>query len=339
MITSAVWTDYNQDTWPDLMICGEWMSVTVFPNAQGRLGPGHEITPSGWWNALSATDFDRDGDMDYVAGNLGRNSRFQASAQEPVRLHVVDLDGNGFQELLLNYFIEGQSYLSTPRDQLAEPCPMFRRRFPKYSDYGKTPFEKAFSPEELARAKVWQSTMMESVYIENLGKGQFLVRPLPIQAQVAPVFGIQPGDYNQDGLPDIALTGNHLGTDVQLGWYDAFKGLILCGDGKGGFTPHLPAETGFLMAEDGKSLVMLAGRPGQSPYLVAACNNGPAAVYTLPTGRRQVRMFGPHEATATLVWHDGHRQQVEAYPGNAHGAQPSRMILYDPAQVLIELPR
>ncbi|MDX2286640.1 MAG: VCBS repeat-containing protein [Bacteroidia bacterium] len=334
LITSAIWTDADGDTWPDLLLCGEWMPVMLYRNTGGALDAGRTLTPPGWWTALHAADLDQDGDMDYAAGNLGLNSRFRASEAEPVQLHVLDLDQNGVNELLLSHFIEGEAYLAAPRDQLAEPCPMFRRRFPKYADYGRTPFRQALTKEEFARAQVYESRMMASVLIENRGAEGFRVQPLPMEAQFAPVFGIESGDFNHDGFPDLALTGNLYGTDTQNGWYAAGEGLILAGDGAGRFRSVQAAESGFLADGDQKSLLWLAGPPGQPSWLAAASNSGPLRVYRPVQPQAARHAFRALETSAVLYAADGRRQRIERYPGNGHCAQSSRSFSYDPGRTV-----
>nr|MCU0354327.1 VCBS repeat-containing protein [Cytophagales bacterium] len=92
MVTAALWTDYDNDNWPDLLLVGEWMPITLLKNEGGKTFTHsriHAFTHSvGWWNSLAAGDFDNDGDTDYVAGNLGRNSLYQASEKEPVCVYA-----------------------------------------------------------------------------------------------------------------------------------------------------------------------------------------------------------------------------------------------------------
>ena len=90
LISDALWTDFNGDYWPDLILAGEWMPIRFFENKNGTL---HEITDSsgiqdnlGWWNSLAAADLDNDGDTDYVAGNFGKNIYFKADKETPCAL-------------------------------------------------------------------------------------------------------------------------------------------------------------------------------------------------------------------------------------------------------------
>ena len=71
------------------------MGVEIFLNEQGTFSkqtPENLAALTGWWNTIHAVDIDKDGDMDFVVGNHGLNSRFKASSTEPISLFVKDFD-------------------------------------------------------------------------------------------------------------------------------------------------------------------------------------------------------------------------------------------------------
>ncbi|NEL79572.1 MAG: VCBS repeat-containing protein, partial [Xanthomonas perforans] len=141
LICAALWTDVDNDSWPDLLIAGEFMPVSVFKNQQGRRLAAASM-PSlekavGFWNSLTAGDFDNDGDMDYVAGNLGLNNRFQASDSHPVSVYAADYDKNGTLDPILSFFNGDTEYPIHPRDVLTDQVPSLKKKMTSYATYGK----------------------------------------------------------------------------------------------------------------------------------------------------------------------------------------------------------
>jgi hypothetical protein len=133
MVTDANWIDLNKDNWPDLVVVGEWMPITIYINEKGKLTDKTNTyikeKTNGWWNRILSEDFDKDGDEDLVIGNFGMNNQFKASAQRPVTLYYADYDGNGSIDPIMNYFIGDKSYPSPTRDELVDQLPSFRKRF------------------------------------------------------------------------------------------------------------------------------------------------------------------------------------------------------------------
>ena len=72
---------------------------------------------TGWWNSLTSGDFDNDGDIDYVAGNLGLNSNYKATAKQPMTLFAKDLDNNGSLDAMLFCYLMAE-------DSTLKPFPM-----------------------------------------------------------------------------------------------------------------------------------------------------------------------------------------------------------------------
>ena len=336
MVTAALWTDTDQDGQVDLMVVGEFMAPTILKNQNGKLRPVPAQLPVGWWNSLAAGDFDNDGDLDYVAGNLGLNSRFKASPAEPVSVYAKDFDQNGTIDPVLCAYNQGKCYPAPPRDQLAEQVPGFKKRFPSYAVYGRKTIQELFTSDELAGAYVLQATELRSCYIENTGNNTFRVVALPLMVQTAPVFGLHPTDLDQDGNLDLLLVGNDYGTDVQVGRYDAGKGLALLGNGKGGFHPLPMAQSGLCANREARSLVeLVTATYGERLFLVAN-NNDTLQTYqhnvpgrtTLPTGHWE--RLGPTDYAATLQLANGRTRRVEVGYGSGYLSQSSRMLWLPP---------
>ncbi|MGC1240567.1 MAG: VCBS repeat-containing protein [Chryseosolibacter sp.] len=276
MVTDAAWNDLNADGKPDLVVVGEWMPVTVL--IQDVHGDFVDKTPdyglsgtNGWWNTLEAEDFDKDGDIDFVAGNLGLNSRLKASRDRPVTFYVGDMDENGGTDHLLTYFNDEEEYPFISRDQLVKQVPSFRRKFLKYDNFRKVKREHIISGPEIEKFAVLQAYCFSSVYLENR-KGTFAVRPLPVDAQMFPVFSLCSGDFNHDGNKDLLAVGNLYAVQPDFGRYDAGYGLMMEGDGKGSFKSQSLQESGFLVTGEGRSVEAIKSTQGQDLYVVGRNN-------------------------------------------------------------------
>ena len=281
LVTDAQWTDYNQDGALDLVVVGEWMPITFFRQESGRFvnaTPSTQLThTSGWWNCLLAGDFDQDGDPDYIVGNLGRNTRYQASADEPLRMYTKDYDEDGRIDPILTYYIMGQEYPAAYRDALSDQMNPMRRRFSTYETYANTTFDNLFTTTELKGAYVLQAERLTTSYLENQGIGPdgyttFTIRDMPMLTQTAPVHGMVADDLNGDGHLDVLMVGNSYAPDVHVGRYDAFIGQALLGDGTGQFRPLSLEESGFYVDTDAKDIIRLH-RNGKPAWVVASNND------------------------------------------------------------------
>ena len=273
ILSSALWSDFNRDGWPDLVLAGEWMPLTFFENQQGTFQDVTDRTGlasyPGWWNSLTAADFDGDGDVDYVAGNQGLNNRFTASQEEPIRLTVHDFDGNGSGEAVSSHYVQGENVPLFGRDRLKKQLPYLQKKFTNYHDFAQASFDEVISPKEQAAGHVLESRYLASAYVENRGNGTFALHPLPTEAQFAPISSMLAHDFDQDGFADVLAVGNAYGSDVASGPYDASIGLLLRGDGQGGFTAVPGRESGFLVQGEAKSMVLLSGIEDTTLVVVA----------------------------------------------------------------------
>jgi hypothetical protein len=241
MVTDGKWFDYDKDGRADLVITGEYMPVRVFHNEGG----GHlaETTQqagldnsNGWWNRIAIADVNGDGYPDIVAGNHGLNSRFKASASKPVSMYVSDFDGNGTTEQVITCYNGDSSYPMALRHDLVAVLPYLKKKYLKYESYKNETIKDIFTPEQLQTAVKLDAYTMESSVFINSGKGGFVRKALPAAAQLSPMYGIATGDFDNDGKTDILLGGNFYESKPEAGIYDASYGVLLKGDGKGGFT-------------------------------------------------------------------------------------------------------
>ncbi|MDQ4140646.1 MAG: VCBS repeat-containing protein, partial [Bacteroidota bacterium] len=277
MITDAVWADVNEDNYPELIVVGDWMPITVFKNNNGRQLVSSAKTgipdSDGWWNTIKPADIDGDGDLDFVLGNLGKNTRIVASTKQPAELHTADFDGNGTVEQIISCYSEdGKAYPMVLKQDLQKQVPGIKKKFIKYTDYAGKQIQDIFPAEVLKTAVVKKVTNPNTSILINQGNLNFTLQALPLEAQFSPVFGIETFDYNQDGNQDIFLTGNFFDVLPELGRYDANYGLLLRGLGKGKFVTVKPQESGLQVQGQVRKIQQITGSANQ-PLFILAKNN------------------------------------------------------------------
>ncbi|GAB3533594.1 VCBS repeat-containing protein [Pontibacter brevis] len=331
MVTAALWTDFDQDNAVDLVVVGEWMPVKFLKNVDGKLQDVTAATglsgTSGWWNSLAAGDFDNDGDIDFVAGNLGLNSKFKASENQPVQVYAKDFDKSGTTDAVITHYIQGKKQLVHGRDNLTDQMVSMRREFRTYEDYASKSFDEIFTPERLEGAYAVKSENFETSYIENLGNGKFKMTALPMQAQFAPVCGITVNDYDGDGNLDMLLVGNSYATEVVVGRYDAFTGLYLKGNGKGQFSPVDVNKSGFMVDSDAKGMAEVNTVNG-TPLILVAAHNDSLKAYKRATPQKALHAVPvlPSDAYAIIKLANGTKRKQEFYFGSGYLSQSSRTL-------------
>ncbi len=253
MITDARWGDIDGDNDPDLIAVGEWTPIQIFINENGILSDATQSfglsNTNGWWNTLELADLDRDGNLDIIAGNHGLNSRFQATPEKPVEMYVNDFDQNGTVEQMITVYNGERSYPLALKHDLVKQMPGLRKKYLKYSTYQDQTISDIFPETILNKSITYSATEMSSVVALNTGSN-FMVKPLPVEAQWSPMCAIYSKDFDNDGHLDILAGGNFSAVKPEIGKYDASRGWFLKGDGTGEFSVVSNSESGFVTSGD-----------------------------------------------------------------------------------------
>lgn len=292
MVTDAVWTDYDGDKDIDLIVAGDWMPIRVFANTNGRFAEVNDFvadeTPlSGFFQRIIAADFDRDGDIDLIAGNVGTNTKLRKTPYSQLAMWVKDVDNNQTTEQILAYNRAGSGgdkewYPLAFKDELGKQMPgIINKRFTDYVSFAGKPLSTVLNDAELAGADEYTVNQFASVYLENKGgKGStatFVVHELPMMAQVSKLFALQAMDIDNDGDLDVLGGGNFYGVSSYQGRYDASYGLVLRNDGKGNFNALSPVDSGFLL--NGEIRDIRPVRTAQGTLIVVARNDAGLQVF------------------------------------------------------------
>ena len=335
LVCDALFTDFDNDGFPDLVLAGEWMPVTFFKNDKGifknvtaTTGVNKQI---GWWNTIVSGDFDNDGDIDYIVGNAGQNTFYKASDQYPISIYAKDFDNNGSYDAFSTLWLPTsqldqtkKEYPAQTRDDIVKQMIGMRSKFQNYKSFATATIDQLFTKEQLKDALQLKANNLQSSYLRNDGNGKFTITPLPAQAQLSVLNGMVADDFDGDGNLDILMNGNDYGTEVSVGRYDALNGLLLKGNGDGSFTAQSILQSGIYIPGNGKALAKIRGSNGQ--YLVAATQNrGAMKIYALKVTHK-LYALQPDDVTAVLKLNNGKVQRQEFYWGSGFLSQSARFL-------------
>ncbi len=236
LITCAIWFDIDQDGQQDLIVSLEWGGIVAFINHKGHFEKKELTDKKGWWNFILPVDLDHDGKPDLVAGNLGLNSRLKATEAEPVRLYYYDFDGNGKNDQILSYYLDGRELPFANKEELEKQMPGLKKKFLYAEDFAKAAFTDIFPREDLDKARVFTANYFSNAVLMNRGHLTFDVVAMPWKAQLSSFRDAVVVDANRDSLPDILLGGNYYENNIQMGRYDADYTTLLINKGHGTFS-------------------------------------------------------------------------------------------------------
>ncbi len=358
MVTSALWFDADNDGWIDLVTASQWGPVKLFLNRSGHLEPsdaGGEFSKhTGLWQGLAAEDLDGDGDIDLVATNLGLNTRYRASPENPVAIWRGEFETDRPAQLLEAFSDQGVWRPSRRRAALIAAMPSIEAGFPTFESFARATVAQLFPETALARASQFQITTLESAIWLNDGHGHFTFRALPRLAQIAPGFGVIAADLDGDGLSDIALAQNFHGPPSEVGRMDGGLGLLLRGEGGAQFKPLLPTQSGLVLPGEYRALALLDLNNDGAPDLLAAKNDGVLVAFE---NEKQpgstwlaLRLRGPARnptgvgARIEVTFEGGSKRSAEVRAGGGYLSQSSATLFFgvpsggDSARITVRWP-
>jgi hypothetical protein len=349
LVNAAVWSDLDGDGWPELILACEWAPLKIFRNTRGQLaawdapidpaGPRH--TPHatrhtlsrlpGLWQSVASGDFDGDGRLDLIAGNWGWNSCWRASAERPLTIYFGDLSGRGATDILETEFDahRGQLVPRHLRDLMAAAVPWIAERFPTHAAWSRATVAEVLGDRRASMRELTATTLATTVFL-NRPDG-FEVRPLPVEAQFAPTFGVCVADFDGDGREDVFLAQNLFAFRVEELRLEASRGLLLRGDGQGGFVPVPGQASGIkVYGEQRGAAVADFDHDGRTDLVVT--QNGAATRLFKNAGARpglRVRLAGPPGnpdgvgAVLRLKFNDASGPAREIHAGSGYWSQDS----------------
>ena len=271
LVTASSWIDLDNDGWEDLVVVGEWAPIKFFKNMGGSFKDvSEELLPgksSGWWFDVQKGDFDKDGDLDLIVGNLGKNYKYQASSEAPFKVYLNDFDSNESPDIVLSYQNGETEFPVRGRQCSSQQMPAIKAKFEDYNSFASASLKQIYTTKLLEESLSYEITSFASVYLEN-NQGKFSVKPLPQLAQISSINKFIVDDFDADGNLDVVLAGNLYNAEVETPRNDASFGLFLQGDGAGGFKAQTMMESGLKIVGDVRGMELLF-RDGRKHILAA----------------------------------------------------------------------
>jgi len=234
-ITSATEMDINKDGKMEILLTHQWGGIDVLYPSVKKWTKESVTNLPGWWNFTLPVDFDLDGDMDFIAGNLGLNTRLKATEKEPISMYYNDFDDNGKFEQIITFYLQGKEIPFANKDEIQRQIPKIKKSFLYAEDFAKANLYDIFTKEKLKSSKLVKAYHFANTLFINDGKGQFTAKILPWEAQITAYKTAVVTDANGDKWPDILMMGNFYDNNVQMGRYDADYGTLLINTGKQNF--------------------------------------------------------------------------------------------------------
>ena len=279
MVTSAVFNDIDNDGSNELIVVGEWMPITVFKKKQGVYNnitaDLNLLDTAGWWNKIVAADIDKDGDIDFVVGNLGLNYKFKASKEKPFMVFASDYDSNGTNDIFLAKYYNDRKVPIRGKECTSEQLPSIGEKFKTYTEFAKADINEIIGDNK--KAITYEVKQFASIVLENT-KGDFKIKKLPSQAQFSVVNGIVINDFNADGFIDIALAGNKFEVEIETTRADASIGLVLLGSKTGDFIPMSYLESGLYLPGNVKDMQGIVLK-NEKKAILSGINDGQLEIF------------------------------------------------------------
>ncbi|MBK8098028.1 MAG: VCBS repeat-containing protein [Planctomycetes bacterium] len=343
MVTSALWTDVDADGFVDLLVAAHWQPIRLLRNDGGKrlvdaTAAAGLADATGWWNSLCAIDVDDDGDLDYVAGNQGKNSKYKADPEHPATLWYDDFDGNGTRDLIEAKY-EGDRLLPVRgRSCSSQAMPFLADKFPTYERFASAVLGDIYQQDKLGKAGKLHATTLANSLLRNDGNGHFTIEPLPHRAQIAPIFGMAVIDGNL-----LVAAQNSFSPEPETGHHDGGTGLVLRAVG-GNLVVVPPDEHGLVLGGDMKGLALgeLPNEP--QPVIAIARNDDRVATFSVtrsepaPAPAVVGHPGNPTAIGARLVFEfaDGRKRATERHAGSGYLSQ-STVQLTMPGAIAVQI--
>jgi len=274
LITSSVWTDYNNDGWTDLILVGEWTPIIFIKNIKGNFSQDTSLididSTRGWWYDIISEDFDKDGDMDLVVGNLGNNYKYQTSDNETFDIFYNDFDQNNTGDIVLSYFNEGEQYPLRGRQCSSDQIPAIKKKFQDYDAFSIATLEDVYTEPALENSLHYYTKTFSSIYLENTGNS-YEMKKLPVLTQLSSINKILKRDIDKDGYMDIIVSGNLYNSEVETPRNDGSVGVYLRYVPDSGFESIPSKISGLFINGDVKDMEFI--NLNNNEYIISAKND------------------------------------------------------------------
>lgn len=354
LVTGAVFTDYNDDHQPDLLLSTEWGSLQLLENNNGRFVNKTEENMlgnhKGWWRGVATGDLNNDGMPDIIATNLGPNTQYETTAEKPLRLYYEDFNGDGILSVIDTYFsVETNSYVPRNRIQAFESMPKILNYVQSFEDFSTSSVSQIFGTD-FSTVPFKEMNTLEHMIFLNTPDG-FEARPLPAEAQLSSGSHIAVLDFNNDGLEDLFLSQNYFAFTEMENRVDAGRGLLLQGYGNGDFAAMNGIRSGIKVYGDQRGAALSDYNNDGKADLIITQNNGITKLYKNKSGKQGIRVHlkGPEEnsqaigAKIRLIYEDGSKGPMrEVQAGSGYFSQNSSTQILgmkeDPSRIEITWP-
>ena len=345
MVTSALWTDVNDDGWSDLIVTAEWEPIRVFINEAGKLSDKTKeyglSKIKGWWNSINGADIDNDGDIDYLVGNAGQNTKYHPSAKKPVRIYYGDYEGEGSRSIVEAKYEDGVLLPIRGKSCSTSAIPSLNEKFETFHKFASSSLSEIYSPSNLSDALVFEVNELSSGILINDGQGQLTFNPLPNTVQNAPIFGTDFNDINGDGNLDIYVVQNFSTPQFETPPFRGGLSQLMLGDGNGNFQTIPASKSGLVVRGDGRGLVKTDLNGDGHPDYVISINNGELLAFKRESDAKPPNQLilkgypGNPLATGSRVIFKSSRlndsiRVDEIYQGGGYLSQSSNIIYFDP---------
>ena len=284
IVNKVITTDFNNDGWDDFIAVGEWTPIGIFLNEKGTFRAiskeSNLDNEKGWWYSIFETDVNKDGNKDYIIGNVGLNYKYHVDSEKPLRIYAGDFDLNGTQDDVLSYKFKGNFVPARGKECSTQQMPFISKKTPSYKQFANATLVDIYG-EKINNAYQREVNEFHSILLLNEGNGKFKKLELPIMAQSLPILDGDVFDFNKDGFEDLIIVGNIFNTEVETPRLDNPFALILISNKKDGYTVLGPDKTGLFIDGNAKSVKIIKQNYLNKIFAVIATNNAKTEVFEL----------------------------------------------------------